>query len=223
MTARVAPSMLAADVLRLADAARVVEAAGASLLHIDAMDGHFVPNLGLGPDVVAALRRVTALPLDVHLMISDPDRYLERFIEAGASMVTVHAEATRHLDRTLTRIRELGARAGVALNPATTVTAIDDVLDRLDHVLVMSVNPGFSAQKFIPHSLRKIGAVRARLDKAGRAVDIEVDGGVDVENAGALVRAGATILVAGTAVFASPDPARAIATLLAATEGGVRV
>ncbi len=167
MTTRIAPSILAADFARLADAAALVESAGADLLHVDVMDGHFVPNITIGPPVVAALRKVTRLPLDVHLMITEPDRYLEAFVSAGASMVTVHVEVLPHLHRTLSRIRELGAQAGVALNPSTPVASIRDVADLLDHVLVMSVNPGFGGQSFIRRSITKVAETRALLDSAG--------------------------------------------------------
>ncbi len=216
MTARIAPSILSADFARLGEDVARVEAAGASLIHVDVMDGHFVPNLTLGPAVVASLRRVTRLPLDVHLMISDPDRYLDAFVDAGASNLTVHAEVLPHLHRTLTRIRELGATAGVAINPATPLTAVQEVIAQFDLLLVMSVNPGFGGQTFIPHSLEKVRAARAMLASAGSAAEIEVDGGIDADNAGALVAAGATILVAGASIFATADPAAATRTLASA-------
>ena len=215
-TVRIAPSILSADFARLADEVARVEAGGADLLHLDVMDGHFVPNLTIGPAIVAALKRVTTLPLEVHLMISDPDRYLDAFVKAGASTVIVHAEVLPHLHRTLTEIRRLGAQAGVALNPSTPVGAIGDVLDQLDHVLIMSVNPGFGGQQFIPHTLPKLSAVRALLESAGSAAPIEVDGGVDLSNVAALVNAGVSILVAGSAVFGTPDPAAAVRALRAA-------
>jgi ribulose-phosphate 3-epimerase len=177
------------------------------------MDGHFVPNLTFGPAIVSALKRVTTLPLEVHLMISDPDRYLDAFVKAGASTVIVHAEVLPHLHRTLTEIRRLGAQAGVALNPSTPVGTIGDVLDQLDHVLIMSVNPGFGGQQFIPHTLPKLSGVRALLESAGSAAPIEVDGGVDLSNVAALVNAGVSILVAGSAVFGTPDPAAAVRAL----------
>lgn len=213
MTVRIAPSILAADFGRLADEVARVEAAGADLLHVDVMDGHFVPNLTLGPVVVEALKRRTALPLDVHLMLQEPDRFLEVFVEAGASMITVHAEVLPHLHRTLVRLRELGVKAGVALNPSTPVSVLADVMDQIDHVLVMSVNPGFTGQKFIPHSLQKVQAARALIDGAGSPAAVEVDGGVDASNAGALVAAGASILVAGAAIFHAPDLTRAMRDL----------
>lgn len=213
MNVRIAPSILAGDFARLADAVARVEAGGADLLHVDVMDGHFVPNITIGVPVVAALKRVTHIPLDVHLMISDPDRYLEAFVDAGAAMLTVHAEVLPHLHRTLTRIRELGARAGVAVNPSTTVDSIRDVAREMDHLLVMSVNPGFSGQSFIPHSIEKVASARELLIRARSTAVIEVDGGVDTTNAAALVEAGASILVAGSAVFGAADPAEATRAL----------
>jgi ribulose-phosphate 3-epimerase len=183
------------------------------------MDGHFVPNITIGLPVVAALHRVTTLPLDVHLMIEDPDRYLEAFVAAGAASVIVHAEVLPHLHRTLTRIRQLGARAGVAINPSTPLEAVREILTECDQVLVMSVNPGFGGQSFIPHSVEKVAALRALLGARGLGTDIEVDGGVDTTNAAALVRAGATMLVAGAFIFGTPDPAAAIGHLRAAALG----
>src|SRR6185503_9034051 len=169
MTVRIAPSILAADFARLADAMARVEAGGADQIHVDVMDGHFVPNITIGVPVVAALKRVATIPLDVHLMITDPDRFLDAFVKAGAAMVTVHAEVLPHLHRTLTRIRELGARAGVAINPSTPVGAVRDVTAQMDHLLVMSVNPGFSGQLFIPHSIEKVAAAREMLARARSA------------------------------------------------------
>jgi ribulose-phosphate 3-epimerase len=211
MTVRIAPSILAADFARLGDQVSTVIDAGAELIHVDVMDGHFVPNITMGPLVVSALQKIVTVPLDVHLMIEQPDRYLEAFAKAGAGILTVHVEAERHLHRTLTRIRELGMRAGAALNPATPLSALDDVQDLLDHVIVMSVNPGFGGQTFIPRSLDRIADLRRRL--GDRPVDIEVDGGVDAGNAAALVAAGATILVAGASVFGAADPAAATRAL----------
>jgi len=216
MSVRIAPSILSADFARLAEAVAAVERAGADLLHVDVMDGHFVPNLTVGMPVVAALKRVTRLPLDVHLMIEEPDRYLEAFVDAGAAMITVHREVLPHLHRTLTHIRRLGARAGVAINPATPVSSVQDVVAEMDHLLVMSVNPGFGGQTFIAHALHKIAEAREML--AGASVAIEVDGGVDPGNAAALTRAGAGILVAGASIFATPDPAAALHALRAAAE-----
>jgi ribulose-phosphate 3-epimerase len=220
MTVRVAPSILSADFARLADAVARVEGAGADLIHVDVMDGHFVPNITIGVPVVAALSRITKLPLDVHLMISDPDRYLDAFAGAGAAMITVHAEVLPHLHRTLTHIRHLGVKAGVALNPSTPVGVLADVLAEIDHVLVMSVNPGFGGQKFIPHTFAKITAARQLLGSGDFRAAIEVDGGVEAANAGALVAAGASILVAGAAIFGQADPAAALHALRRAAEGG---
>ena len=218
---RIAPSILSADFSQLASEVKKVEAGGADLLHVDVMDGHFVPNITIGPVVVGALKRATPLPLDVHLMIEDPDRYLEAFVKNGAGIITVHAEVLPHLHRTLTHIRSLGALASVALTPSTPISAIGDVLAELDQVLIMSVNPGFGGQSFIPHSLAKIAALREMLTRAGSAAAIEVDGGVEPSNAAALVRAGVDILVAGTAIFGAPDPAEATRALRAAA-GGTR-
>jgi ribulose-phosphate 3-epimerase len=215
-TARIAPSILSADFARLGEEVAAVTRAGADWIHVDVMDGHFVPNLTIGPVVVEAVRRSTSLPLDVHLMIADPDRYLDAFVEAGAAIVTVHAEACRHLHRTLTRIRQLGAKAGVSLNPATPVETIKDLAGEFDLLLIMSVNPGFGGQHFITHSLQKIRQARTLLASAGVAADVEVDGGVDTTNAAALVESGATVLVAGVSIFGTPDPAEATRRLRAA-------
>jgi len=220
MTVRVAPSILSADFARLAEAVACVEQAGADLIHVDVMDGHFVPNITIGIPVVAALNRVTKLPLDVHLMISDPDRYVDAFAAAGAAMITVHAEVLPHLHRTLTHLRHLGVKAGVALNPSTPVGVLSDVVAEIDHVLVMSVNPGFGGQTFIPHTFAKIAAARQLLGSGDRAAAIEVDGGVEPANAAALVAAGAAILVAGASIFGQPDPAAALHALRRAAEGG---
>ena len=190
--------------------------AGAGQIHVDVMDGHFVPNITIGPPVVAALRRVTQLPLDVHLMIEDPDRYLEAFASAGATIITVHAEAVTHLHRTLTRIRQLGVRAGVAVNPSTPVSHLREVLPEIDLILIMSVNPGFGGQSFIPRSLMKVEQAHALLVSTGHRADIEVDGGVDLSNAADLVSAGATMLVAGASIFGTPDAAAATRALRAA-------
>ena len=219
MTVKIAPSILAADFARLAEAIRHVEAAGADQIHVDVMDGHFVPNITVGVPVVASLRRATSLPLDVHLMIQEPDRYVEAFAEAGASIITVHAEAATHLHRTLTRIRQLKARAGVAINPATPVESLRDVVDHIDVLLVMSVNPGFGGQTFIEHSFRKLASARALLTEARNPGDVEVDGGVDEGNAARLVAAGASMLVAGVSIFGKPDPGAATRALRQAAVG----
>jgi ribulose-phosphate 3-epimerase len=218
MSVRIAPSILSADFARLADAIGVVERAGADVLHVDVMDGHFVPNITIGVPVVKSISRVTKMPLDVHLMITDPDRYLDAFVEAGASMVSVHVEVLPHLHRTLSRIRELGAKAGAAVNPSTPIAVLSEVADLLDYVLIMSVNPGFGGQRFIPRSLQKIASLRAWLTASGSTADIEVDGGVDVGNANALTRAGATILVAGASILGQPDPAAATVALRRAAD-----
>jgi ribulose-phosphate 3-epimerase len=202
VTSKIAPSILSADFARLADGVAEAEAAGADWIHVDVMDGHFVPNLTIGPPVVAALRRVTDLPLDVHLMIEAPDRYVEAFADAGADILTVHQEATPHLHRTIQAIKHRGMRAGVSLNPATPVRVLEEIIQELDMVLVMSVNPGFGGQSFIPTSTAKIDKVRQLL-RAGSLdhVEIEVDGGIGPDTAAEVVAAGATVLVAGAAVF----------------------
>jgi ribulose-phosphate 3-epimerase len=206
----IAPSILSADFARLGDQISAVEGGGAALIHVDVMDGRFVPNITIGPPVVKSLRAATELALDCHLMIADPDRYLEVFREAGADMISVHCEASVHLDRTVSRIRELGARAGVAINPATSLSCLEEVLPQLDHVLVMSVNPGFGGQKFIPGAVEKVRRLSRMIEAARSPALIEVDGGVDQTNAAALVKAGASILVAGSAVFGSDDPGKAV-------------
>jgi len=213
MSVRLAPSILSADFARLGDEIARIEAGGADLVHVDVMDGHFVPNITIGVPVVASLRKATRLPLDVHLMISEPDRYVDLFAEAGAAIISVHVEAAPHLHRVLSRIRQLGAKAGVAINPSTPVEAIREVVDLIDVLLVMSVNPGLGGQAFIGRSVDKVARARAFLTTAGSTADIEVDGGVDTKNAAALVAAGATILVAGASVFGAPDAAEATRAL----------
>jgi len=209
----IAPSILASNFSRLGDEIRVVEEGGADVIHVDVMDGHFVPNISIGIPVVQSLRKATRLPLDVHLMIENPEEYIEDFVRAGADRVLVHQESTVHLDRALSMIRELGAQAGAVLNPATPVPTLADVLDKVDTVLVMSVNPGFGGQKFIPGSVEKIRQLndwRARYNSAFR---IEVDGGVDLGNVAKLAAAGANTFVAGTSVFHASDPADAVRQL----------
>lgn len=212
---RIAPSILAADFARLGDEAAQVEAAGADLLHVDVMDGHFVPNLTIGPPVIKALDAVTRLPLDVHLMVQEPDALLPAFIDAGSDNLTVHVEACRHLHRTIQIIKDAGVKASVVLNPATSLHTLDEILPELHMVLLMSVNPGFGGQRFLPATLDKIRALKQMITARGLDVAIEVDGGVNASNARAICAAGADVLVAGTAIFGQPDYAAAIQALRA--------
>jgi len=211
-----APSILSADFGRLAEQIAGAERGGAGVVHVDVMDGHFVPNITVGPVVVKSLRRSTRLPLDVHLMIEEADRHIDAFVDAGASWISVHVEAMPHLQRGVARLRERGVRAGVALNPATPLSSLDEILPELDYVLVMSVNPGFGGQAFLPSSLDKLRRLRQQVRERRLATQIEVDGGVDAGNAPALVEAGADILVAGSAVFGQGDPESAARRLVEA-------
>jgi ribulose-phosphate 3-epimerase len=217
----IAPSILSADFAALGDAIAAVERGGADLIHVDVMDGHFVPNITIGPPVVKSIRRVAKVPLDVHLMIEHPDRYLDAFAEAGAAMLSVHVEVLPHLHRTVHAIKALGVKAGVVLNPSTPVVALEEIAGDVDYVLVMSVNPGFGGQTFIPRSESKVRAVRALLDRAGNNAAVEIDGGIDKQNVARVVAAGVRIVVAGSAVFHSSDPERATRELRAAALAGL--
>lgn len=212
-TPRISPSLLAADFSRLAEEVRAVEAAGADWLHLDIMDGHFVPNISFGPGLVRALRRHASIPFDVHLMIAPADPYLEAFAAAGANLISLHPEAGPHLHRSLQTIKALGCQAGVVLNPATPVAALEHVLELCDLILVMSVNPGFGGQSFLTSQLDKIATLRRRIDASGRSIALQVDGGVTAATAPRCIAAGADVLVAGTAVFGQPDYQAAIAAL----------
>lgn len=220
MSVKLSPSILAADFTRLAEEVARVEEGGADFIHVDVMDGRFVPNITIGIPVVAALKKVARVPLDVHVMMEAPDRYIDAFVTAGADRLTIHLEATVHVHRALARIRELGAAAGVAVNPSTPVSLLRDIALDLDQIIVMSVNPGFSGQSFIPHALRKVAEARALLTEVRSSAAIEVDGGVDLRNAHELVDAGASILVAGAAIFSGGDPAAATRALRLAAIGG---
>jgi ribulose-phosphate 3-epimerase len=214
---QIAPSILSADFATLGAAVAAVERGGADLIHVDVMDGHFVPNITIGPPVARSLKRVAKVPLDVHLMIMEPDRYIDAFASAGASMISVHVEVLPHLHRTVHAIKALGVKAGVVLNPSTPVGAIEEIAADVDFVLVMSVNPGFGGQTFIPRSESKVREVRAALDRAGNVgAAIEIDGGIDLTNVARVVAAGARIVVAGSAIFQSPDPERATRELKSA-------
>jgi ribulose-phosphate 3-epimerase len=215
---KIAPSVLSADFSNLASEIRAVEKGGADWLHLDVMDGHFVPNITFGPMMVAAIRKITKLPLDTHLMISEPDRYTEAFVRAGASRLTVHVETCPHLHRTVQRIKQLGCSAGVTLNPSTPATALQEILPYVDLVLVMTVNPGFGGQKFIRSMLRKIREISSMMKSRSPRPYLEVDGGVDEVNAAELVEAGADVLVAGNAIFSKRNIPKAVRSLRAAAQ-----
>jgi ribulose-phosphate 3-epimerase len=220
---QIAPSILSADFASLGRDIAAAERGGADLIHVDVMDGHFVPNITIGPPVVRAIKRIATRPLDVHLMIEEPDRYIDEFVAAGASMVSVHVEAVPHLHRSVAHIKALGAKAGVVLNPSTPAAMLEDIAPDVDFVLVMSVNPGFGGQSFIPNTLQKLRRVRAVLTAAGSSAPIEIDGGILLANVAEVVAAGANILVAGQAIFGGSDPESATRTLRAAanrTPGG---
>jgi ribulose-phosphate 3-epimerase len=210
---KLAPSILSSDFSRLGEAVRMADGAGADMIHLDVMDGHFVPNLTLGPQAVSAIRKTTRLPLDVHLMVENPGFFIPLFHEAGADWISIHAEASTHLHRDISLIKELGHKAGVALNPATPIHVLDEILKELDYVLVMSVSPGFGGQKFVESTHRKVRDLRTRIAGQGLSALIEVDGGINPANAASLIRDGVEILVVGAAIFAAKEPARVIARL----------
>jgi ribulose-phosphate 3-epimerase len=222
---QIVPSILSADFARLADDIARVEQSGIRMLHVDIMDGHFVPNLTIGPPVVKSIRKITRLVLDTHLMISDPDQYAPLFIDAGVDQISVHYEAARHLDRTIRMIQDSGVKAGVVLNPATPVSVLEDILYLVDYVLIMSVNPGFEGQKFIPNALHKVRALDHLRHERRLGFAIEIDGGVSVSNTAEIVHAGCDWLVAGSAVFHSADPAATVKEMqqAAATAGAIKV
>ena len=223
MSVLIAPSILSANFAALGTEMTTVERGGADLIHVDVMDGHFVPNITIGPPVVKSIRRVANVPLDVHLMIEEPDRYLEAFADAGASMISVHVEVLPHLHRTVHAIKNLGLKAGVVLNPSTPVIAIEPMASDVDYVLVMSVNPGFGGQTFIPRSESRVRDVRAMLDRAGNPAPVEIDGGIDATTVGRVVAAGARMIVAGSAIFHTSDPERATRELKAAALRAIAV
>jgi ribulose-phosphate 3-epimerase len=230
MSVLIAPSILSADFAALGNAIAAAERGGADLIHVDVMDGHFVPNITIGPPVVKSIRRVATVPLDVHLMISDPDRYIGAFAEAGAAMLSVHVEVLPHLHRTIHAIKALGVKAGAVLNPATPIETLEEIAPDLDYVLIMSVNPGFGGQSFIPRSESKLRDVRALLDRTRSQAALEIDGGIDLQTVGRVVAAGARMIVAGSAIFHTPDPEQAtrdlkkaaLAALTKASPTGIR-
>lgn len=221
MSVLIAPSILSADFAALGDAIAAVQRGGADLIHVDVMDGHFVPNITIGPPVVKSIKRVATVPLDVHLMIQEPDRFIDAFAEAGAAMIAVHVEVLPHLHRTVHAIKALGVKAGVVLNPSTPVAALQEVAAEVDYVMVMSVNPGFGGQTFIPRSESKVREVRVLLDAAGNRGPVEIDGGVDKTNVARIVTAGARIIVAGNAIFGAADAEQATRELKAAALGAL--
>jgi ribulose-phosphate 3-epimerase len=221
-TVQIAPSILSANFAELGRAIAAVERGGADLIHVDVMDGHFVPNITIGQPVVRAIKRIATRPLDVHLMIEEPDRYVDDFVTAGANMLSVHVETAPHLHRTIALIKSRGVKAGAVLNPSTPVSALEEIASDLDFVLVMSVNPGFGGQVFIPHSLDRVRRVREVLTRAGSSAPVEIDGGIDAANAADAVAAGASILVAGNAIFGTPDPEAATRALRAAVGSAIR-
>jgi len=215
----IAPSILSADFSRLGEEIAAIEKGGADWVHVDVMDGHFVPNITIGPPVVASLRKITKLPLDVHLMIQDPDKYIEKFAKAGADIITIHVETSPHLHRSVQFIKDQGCKAGVSLNPATSLATLDHILSDVDMVLIMTVNPGFGGQKFIPSVLPKIKRLREKISEKGIGVDIEVDGGVNINTISKVAQAGGNVFVAGNAVFTTPDYGKTISELRRLAQG----